>query len=403
MAAERSQALIFEPESLYRGVLFGSTLVLLALSNGSRMNELLQVSWNKERRVTRTETVVLLGEDGQAQMGEDGRPLTKQVKLHFQLLLPKGAKTEEERQLFPLSKEALRLLGEIKTLLEETHGEIPVVAPSRSNKKYRDLKPERYLFQWDAWPGEHQSGISSEDVQILIRFILHGLDLYTAEGKPILVTVHVLRHVMATHARRYRNVPPEVIAHFFLHHRLRELTGRTPSLAEVSEYYTQMTAEQRSAVTRADLDEQEELDHALLHMAPTIRDLEQKNEDIQAVYEFWHALHPTALGNCGCPGLCPRGTDRSLCLGCRYHVEDPEKLGAAPAWRASYTRQAELLEAQGNAIDARQARIKVQLLDDMINVMRLQLEEELAGRYIPVFRVLPSPYRNIEPRDEKEG
>lgn len=402
-AAEHSQALIVEPESLYRGALFGSALVMLALSNGSRMNELLQVSWNKERRVTRTETMILQGEDGQAQMGDDGRPLTKEVKLHFQHLLPKGAKTEEERQLFPLSREAMRLLGEIKTLLEETHGEIPVVTPSRSNAKYGDLKPERYLFQWNAWPGEHQTTIGTRDVQTLIRFILYGLDLYTSQGKPIHVTVHVLRHVMATHARQYRNVPPEVIAHYFLHHRLRELTGRTPSLAEVSEYYTQMTAEQRSAVTRADLDEQEEQDHALLHVAPTIRDLEQKNEDIQAVYEIWHALHPTALGNCGCPGLCPRGTDRSLCLGCRYHVEDPEKLGAALAWRASYARQAELLEAQGNAIDARQARIKVQLLDDMINVMRLQLEEEVAGHYIPVFRVLPSPYRTMETRDEEEG
>ena len=403
VAAEYSQALILEPESLYRGVLFGSALAMLALSNGSRMNELLQVSWNKERRVTRTETVILQGDDGQAQMGDDGRPLTKEVKLHFQHLLPKGAKTEEERQLFPLSREAMRLLGEIKTLLEETHGEIPVVTPSRSNTKYGDLKPERYLFQWNAWTGEHQTTISTQDAQTLIRFILYGLDLYTAQGKPILVTVHVLRHVMATHARQYRNVPPEVIAHYFLHHRLRELTGRTPSLAEVSAYYTQMTAEQRSAITRADLDEQEELDHALLHMAPTIRDLEQKNEDIQAVYDIWHALHPTALGNCGCPGLCPRGTDRSLCLGCRYHVEDPEKLGAALAWRASYARQAGLLEAQGNAIDARQARIKVQLLDDMINVMRLQLEEEAAGHYIPVFRVLPSPYRNMETRNEKEG
>jgi len=403
LTAEHSRALIVEPESLYRGALFGSALTMLALSNGSRMNELLQVSLNKERRVTRTETVILQGKDGRAQMGDNGKSLAKEVKLHFQHLLPKGAKTEEERQLFPLSREALRLLDEIKTLLEETHGEIPMVSPSHSNAKHRDLKHERYLFQWNALPGEHQTTISTWDVQTLIRFILYGLDLYTAQGKPIRVTVHVLRHVMATHARQYRNVPPEVIAHYFLHHRLRELTGRTPSLAEVSEYYTQMTAEQRSAVTRADLDEQEELDHALLQMTPTIRDLEHKNEDIQAVYDIWHALHPTALGNCGCPGLCPRRTDRSLCLGCRYHVEDPEKLGAALAWRASYTRQAELLEAQGNAIDARQARIKVQLLDDMINVMRLQLEEEVAGRYIPVFRVLPSPYRNMETRDEKEG
>jgi hypothetical protein len=213
--AERGREFLVEFESLYRGVLFGSALALLVLSNGSRMNELLQVSMNKERRITRTETVLLLGDDGLPQLGENGQPLAKQVKLHFQYLLPKGAKTEEERQLFPLSKEALRLLEEIKQELVAKHGEVPVVAPARTNSKREHLKPERYLFQWDALSDENPTSIGAEDAQTLLRFLLHGLDLYTAQGKPIRVAVHILRHVMSTHARHCRNVPPEVIAHFF--------------------------------------------------------------------------------------------------------------------------------------------------------------------------------------------
>ena len=401
--AERGTELIIEPESLYRGILMGAALAMIALSNGSRINELLQVSWNKERRITRTETVAALGEDGQPQRGEDGYVMTRQVQLHFQHLLPKGAKTDEERQLFPLSREALRLLGEIKALLEETYGTIPVVAPSHSNTKHEHLKPERYLFQWDASPDEKLGALCNGDVQTLLRFILHGLNLSTAHGTPIRVSVHVLRHVMATHARHYRNVPPEAIAYFFLHHRLKELTGKDTVLSAATDYYTLMTEEQRMALIRADLDEQEELDHALLQAAPTARDLTQKNELIRESFDIWHALHPTALGNCGCPGLCPRGNDRSLCLGCSYHVENPEKLGAALSWRISYAKQAELFEAQGSFIDARQARIKVQLLDDMLNVMRMQIEEEAAGRYIPVFKVLPSPHRKTEAGDEDEG
>lgn len=394
---------VFEPESLHRGVIFGATLAMIALSNGSRVSELLQVSWNKERRVTRTETVVMLGADGQPCLGADGKPLTRQVKIHLQYLLPKGAKSEEERQLFPLSKECLRLMGEIKTMLEEAHGEIPVVSPSRSNAKYEDLQPERYLFQWAAAPDGKHACITINDVQMLLRFIFYGLDLYTAQGEPIRVTAHILRHVMATHARHYRNVPPEVVAHFFLHHRLRAVTGRDLSPSEVSDYYFMMTEEQRFAIIRTDLDEQEELDRTLLRTAPSPRDLEQKNADLQAVYDEWHTLHPTALGHCGCPGLCPRGNDRALCLGCFYHVEDPEKLGAALAWRASYAKQAELFEAQGNVIDARQARIKVQLLDDMINVMRMQRRQEATGNYIPLSKVLPSPHRKAEEIDEAEN
>ena len=140
-----------------------------------------------------------------------------------------------------------------------------------------------------------------------------------------------------------------------------------------------------------------------MQTTPTPRDLERKNEDLRTVYEQWHTLHPTAFGNCGCPGLCPRGNDRSLCLGCSYHVEDPEKLGAALVWRVSYAKQAELFQAQGNLIDARQARIKVQQLDDTINIMRMQIQEEASGHYIPVFKVLPSPFRKTEETHEEES
>jgi integrase len=402
-ATDRGGELLIEFESLYRGILFGAALAMLALSNGSRVSELLQVSWNKERRITRTETIVLVGEDGQPQRGNDGRSLTKQVKLHFQLLLPKGAKTEEERQLFPLSTEALRLLGEIKTLLEKTYGDIPIVEPAPSNSKREHLKAERYLFQWDASPDGKVGTLAQNDVITLLRVILHGLDVTTTQGEPIRVTPHVLRHLMSTHARHYRHVPPEAIAYFFLHHRLTALTGREPSLTDISEYYTQTTEKQRFASISADLDEQEEMDQALLPAAPTPRELEQMNEDLRIVFELWHALHPTAFGYCGCPGLCPRGNDRALCLGCSYLVTDPERLGAALSWRESYVKQVELFEAQGNALDARQARIKVQLLDDVINVMRLQLQAEADGSYIPVYKVLSSPHRKSKEEHETEN
>ncbi len=268
-------------------------------------------------------------------------------------------------------------------------------------KSAQALTPERYFFQWEASSDGKVGIFSLNDVQILLRFVLHGLDLYTAQGEPIRVSVHLLRHVMATSARQYQHVPAEAIAHFFLHHRFKTM-HESSFTSVVSDYYWQMTKAQRLALIRDYLDEQEEHDCALVLTPPTPRDLEQMNEDLRRVYEQWHTLHPTAFGNCGCPGLCPRGIDRALCLGCSYHVEDPAKLGSALAWRASYAQQAASLEAHGNLIDARQARIKVQLLDDMITVMRLQLQEEAAGRYIPVFKALPSLYRKIEERYEEE-
>jgi len=293
-------------------------------------------------------------------------------------------------------------LGEIKKGLEEKHGSVPCVAPSKTSAKYEHLRPERSFFQWEASSDGKVGILSLNDVQVLLRFVLHGLDLSTARGEPIRVSVHLLRHVMATSARQYQHVPAEAIAHFFLHHRFKTVHESSFS-SVVSDYYWQMTHEQRLALIRDYLDEQEEHDRALVLTPPTPRDLEHMNDDLRSVYEHWHTLHPTAFGNCGCPGLCPRGTDRALCLGCSYHVEDPAKLEAALAWRASYAQQAASLDAQDNFIDARQARIKVQHLDDMINVMRMQREEEAAGRYIPVFKVLPSPYRKTEAQHEEES
>jgi hypothetical protein len=44
---------LFEPESLYRGILFATALATLSLTNGSRVSELLQVS------ASRFETIVV--------------------------------------------------------------------------------------------------------------------------------------------------------------------------------------------------------------------------------------------------------------------------------------------------------------------------------------------------------
>src|SRR2546421_12721030 len=102
-------ALLFEPESLYRGVLYAAALATLALTNGSRVSELLQVS------ATRFETIVV---DELKQQQPTGR----KIGLLVQKLLPKGYTQESERQVFLIGEMASRLLREIGQLLELVHG-----------------------------------------------------------------------------------------------------------------------------------------------------------------------------------------------------------------------------------------------------------------------------------------
>jgi len=104
LTIQRSGAPIFDPECLCRGTLFGAALATLALTNGSRVSELLQISADRFKAHPYEEK-------------KDGQPTGKQRIIWLQLLLPKGKRTEEERQLFPVSPQSYELLREIGTYL----------------------------------------------------------------------------------------------------------------------------------------------------------------------------------------------------------------------------------------------------------------------------------------------
>ena len=119
------------------------------------------------------------------------------------------------------------------------------------------------------------------------------------------------------------------------------------------------------------------------------------NEDLLDVFERWHVLLETAFGFCGCVGLCPRGYNRNLCIGCPHLIPNPEKRPVAVIWRETYARQAEELEKAGATDDALQARMRVQGLDDLIRTMDLMQQAIDDGTYTPPFN-LPPGHRDYE-------
>jgi hypothetical protein len=261
----RPDELLFEPESLYIGTLFGAALATLALSNAARASELLQVS--ADRFVTRV-----------YEPQRDGRPTGERRVIVLQHLLAKGTRTEAERQLFPISPWALELLTEIGDRLRAAHGgAIPRVAPNGSLKDY--LQPERYLFQWGASADGRKGVIDLDDVSMLLRFVLHGLELRTAQGEPFLVSAHLLRHVTATAARHDYGVPAEAIA-AVLHH--RQHGRRTPS---ATEYYSQLPQARRDELFDDYILRLEERAEALEARVPAGRTLQTMREDLRAVFE----------------------------------------------------------------------------------------------------------------------
>lgn len=366
-----NRTLLFDPESLYLGTLFGAALVMLALTNGSRVGELLQVSADRFKGHPYEES-------------KNGQVIDKKRTLWLQHLLPKGKKTEEERQLFPISPQAYELLREIGSFLKGYHGYIPTVHSHQDHKKLNDLTPERYLFQWYASSDGRFGAFAPHDVTVLIRFILHGLEFHTKDGEPFAVSAHLLRHVMATAARHAYDVPAEAIA-YVLHH---QQDGCAIPIA--TQYYSQRTEEQQlTDLAEFQFDVEEQASTIILAM-PSERTLAQMEEDLRDVFERWQTLLETAFGFCGRVGLCPRGYQRCLCIGCPYLVPNPAKIQEAVKWQSAYVEQAETLEQEGALVDARQVRLQIKELNDLINSMHILQQAIDDGTHHPLFLHLPA-------------
>ncbi len=372
-ARARTGALVFDPVSLYRGALYAAALATLALTNGSRMTELLQVSADRFRvRPYRVQ--------------KEGNSSGEERIMHLQLLLPKGKRTEEQRKLFLISDGAYELLREIaQGLLQAHNGKIPVVRTHPENRKARDAPDERYLFQWAASPDGQWGSLHPEDVLSLLRFILYGLEFRTKQGEPFSVTVHLLRHVTATAARNEHEVPLAAVARA-LHHEMRS-GGAIP---ESTEYYSQETEEQALIDLAEFQTKVEEHAASILIYWPNEQESTSMDEELRESFERWHTLLETTLGFCGNVDLCPRGYNRTLCIGCPHLVSDPRKLKNALHWRTVYAKLAEELEAQGNEVDARQYRLLVRDLDTHINEMNITQAAIEDGRRKPVFLQLAS-------------
>jgi hypothetical protein len=382
-AMTRSGALLFDSESIYRAVLYGAALTTLALTNGSRMTELLQVSADRFKMRTYEEK-------------KRGSSMGEQRLIRLQLLLPKGKRTEEERKLFLISESAYALLREIAQLLRDAHhGHIPVVSPHAHNTKAEDLKPERYLFQWAATDDGKLGALSAVDVTALLRFLLFGLEFRTRQGEPFAVSVHLLRHVMASVARHEHEVPVEAVA-YALHHTPRRARDGSLTVPSATEYYTE-ESEEKALLAMASF--QTNLETWVTSLEVNLPDEQlfaQMDEDLRSVFERWHTLLETALGFCGNTNLCPRGYNRTLCIGCPYLVLDPRKRPVATHWRTVYAKHAEQLEEQGNAIDAHQYQLLVRDLDDHLASMDLLQASIEDGTRTPLFLRLPSaPYDEV--------
>jgi hypothetical protein len=340
--------LVFEPESLHHGILYGAALGIIALTNGSRNCELVQVSL--DRAIMRTV------------------PTEKETKIHLQNLLPKGCHTDRERQYFLLPNQVMPLLEEILQGLIHAHGNIPTICPNPQNHKSATLNPERYVFQWAT--GSRRSGhIAEDDVTLLIRLVLHGLEFKSRDGNPVRITPHLLRHVAATATRYEYFLPPEATASLLHHRQGRSLpSGNRSTIPEATEYYSQKPQADVQAAFQAIQEDIVEADQDALGLQHI--DLPE-DPDVQTALHQWHTPRPTLFGFCGQVGRCIRGDHRLLCLGCPHLLPDPSKLPQTLQWEQILEEKTRQLRATGHHADARQTEEQADAIRDLRQMMLL--------------------------------
>jgi len=357
-----------EPEALYRGVLYGATLAILALTSDARNGELVQVSAD---RFEPPRPYVIKDEAGEPVLNPaTGRPQYSVILL--QRLLPKGRRHDSERNLFNVSAVG-PLLQEIGDGLRARHGgHIPRVPPRRSHNKVEDLKTERYLLQWN------RLMVHPLTVNGLIRFVVHGLELRDINGKPFRVHSHLLRHVGATAARHEFGLPLDIMVDILSH--TRDRNGDAP---EATSYYTRLPLEQRLIEQQRALDRMLDKANAatrqIVPIDPAVEAqqlLARCDDRTREVLERWHTYHPVVFGHCGRAGLCVRGTNRVLCLGCPFLAPRPEFKHRVETYLRAYEQMAEQLEVSGNLGEAMEHRRLADQCRKLRHEMRLLEQAE---------------------------
>lgn len=275
----KTEKIIFDVEPLYAASTFGLLALDIITSTGARINELLQISYTKKCLKT----------------------VKVENKLHYSFYaIPKGRDIAEP---FYISEHTMKLIAKVIKLLKEHYGaeKIPNVK-YRHNRKHLFPDPEPYIFQYN--------NMSFQDNTIYtgLRFLLHGLNFETQEGKAITVKAHLLRHAFATEAVQRQKLPIDIVAKI-LHQRDLGVTN----------YYSEPTPSQVSQSV-SDLhdviSDYVDLDEAVL------RNPEELEREIEEYKEKVGVFNNVVGGTCVTDYVCPT---KMQCLGCHAKIPQPEK------------------------------------------------------------------------------
>ncbi|WP_270881620.1 site-specific integrase [Paenibacillus aestuarii] len=193
-------------------------------------------------------------------------------------------------------------MNEILKMLKESYKSdtIPEVQYDVESRKHL-MSQKRYIFQYQS---RH---INVFSINAIIRFLLHGMVIQSAEGGQVILKAHLLRHAFATHAVQTEKIPVDIVK-TLLHQKDIEVTS----------YYSAPTAQQVSESINS-------LHENWISYIDIQKGILRGPDELKELYEDYRekvgTLSKVVGGICTIDSICPT---KMACVGCGAKVPRPE-------------------------------------------------------------------------------
>lgn len=322
-------------EPIYAACMFARFALDIITSSGARMNELLQISYDKRCCAVTID-----------------HSFVPSKKNYIFRLIPKG---REEEENYYMPEAVFQFMNEIIKFLKESYNSdtIPEIEYSLGTRKHI-MSNKRYIFQYK---NRH---INEFTINAIIRFLLHGLIIQTSEGSQVVIKSHLLRHAFATHAVQTEKIPIDIVK-TLLHQ--KDIS--------VTEYYSAPTQQQITSTIN-------DLHENWVSFIDIQKGIIRGPNELKEIYEDYKervgTLSKVVGGICTTDSLCPT---KLACVGCAAKVPQPEfkqEIRAYLKWAEEselmFTEKGMLLEAKKMKITKSRAKNELKEIELMERYLR---------------------------------
>ncbi|MEK4250107.1 site-specific integrase [Paenibacillus sp. FSL W7-1287] len=280
--ARLTNKLLINIEPIYVACMFAKFALDIITSSGARMNELLQISYDKDCCVVTVDT--------------SSNPPKKNFIFR---LIPKG---RDEPENYYMPEEIYKFMNEIVKMLKDSYESdtIPDVNYSIESRKHL-LQDRKYIFQYQS---KH---INEFSINAILRFLLHGLIVQASDGKQVVIKAHLLRHAFATHAVQTEKIPVDIVK-TLLHQKDIEVTS----------YYSAPTTQQITESVSS-------LYENWVSYVDIQKGILRGPEELKELYDDYRekvgTMSKVVGGICTIDSVCPT---KMACVGCGAKIPRPE-------------------------------------------------------------------------------